>query len=76
MSGYDSNPEKVRFFSVPKNELSKWLCTIPRKNFILKAGDRVCSKHFVSEDILWKSEILAADGVTILGVSIIPNNIS
>lgn len=68
-SGYKSNSEKVHFFIVPKDENIRklWQDAIRRKNFIVRAGQSLCEKHFVAQDILWKRELTGPDG-QVLGV--------
>ncbi|XP_033217317.1 uncharacterized protein LOC117173053 [Belonocnema kinseyi] len=64
-SGYDPNKEKTHHFSVPYKEtdlLLQWERAIPRKDYVLKAGMVVCHKHFLSEDIVWRREVLDPDG--------------
>lgn len=69
-SGYQSNPEKVHFFSVPKDEnlLKLWQKAILRKDFIVKSSQSVCEKHFHNEDIFYEKILKTPDG-TILGRS-------
>ncbi|XP_018375241.1 PREDICTED: uncharacterized protein LOC108769007 [Trachymyrmex cornetzi] len=69
-SGYKSNPEKVHFFTVPKDEnmITLWQNAIRRKDFVIRAGQFLCEKHFLPEDILWKRELTSPDG-QVLGVS-------
>ncbi|XP_018366319.1 PREDICTED: uncharacterized protein LOC108763310 [Trachymyrmex cornetzi] len=69
-SGYKSNPEKIHFFTVPKDEnmITLWQNAIRRKDFVIRAGQFLCEKHFLPEDILWKRELTSPDG-QVLGVS-------
>ncbi|XP_039306121.1 uncharacterized protein LOC120357987 [Solenopsis invicta] len=69
-SGYDSNKEKVHFFYVPKDEnmIKLWQSALKRKDFIVKAKQPVCEKHFLHTDILWNRTICDDKG-HILGVS-------
>lgn len=68
-SGYDSNKEKVHFFYVPKDEnmIKLWQSALKRKDFIVKAKQPVCEKHFLHTDILWNRTICDDKG-HILGV--------
>ncbi|KYN17334.1 hypothetical protein ALC57_10377 [Trachymyrmex cornetzi] len=68
-SGYKSNPEKIHFFTVPKDEnmITLWQNAIRRKDFVIRAGQFLCEKHFLPEDILWKRELTSPDG-QVLGV--------
>ncbi|XP_011691554.1 PREDICTED: uncharacterized protein LOC105452281 [Wasmannia auropunctata] len=67
-SGYKSNPEKIHFFMVPKdkNIFTLWQNATRRKD--IRAGQFVCEKHFLAEDILWKREIKDSNG-HVLGIS-------
>ncbi|XP_071579404.1 uncharacterized protein [Temnothorax nylanderi] len=69
-SGYDSNKEKVHFFYVPndKETIKLWQAALRRKDFIVKAKQPVCEKHFLKSDILWHRTIYDKNR-HILGVS-------
>ncbi|XP_043274872.1 uncharacterized protein [Venturia canescens] len=69
-SGYVSNPEKVHFFTVPKNADSakQWKIAVRRPDDFVKSRSAVCEKHFRKSEILWKRELLGPDG-QVLGVS-------
>ena len=62
--GYDSNKEKVHKFSVPKcpEKLKKWQRAIKRDDIVLKAGQVVCQRHFLPEDIVWGWDAKDANG--------------
>lgn len=59
-SGYDSNPEKVHFFRVPKNndKAKEWQEASRRKDIILNSSHCFCEKHFAEHDIVKKKNIL------------------
>lgn len=53
--GNYTNTEKVHVFSFPRNEAlrEKWIRAIPRANFTPTPFTKVCSKHFLKQEILW-----------------------
>lgn len=51
-SGYDSCPDKVSLFSVPKDKVNEWQAIIPRSDRKLRTRDCVCEKHFLEEFII------------------------
>lgn len=65
-SGYKTNPEKVHFFYVPKDENLRQLWKIALKRRDLKSNLAVCEKHFLQTDILWQRDICDRQG-NILG---------
>nr|XP_012228100.1 PREDICTED: uncharacterized protein LOC105675478 isoform X2 [Linepithema humile] len=68
-SGYRSNPEKKRFFSVPKNESvrQQWLAAVRRKDMQLTQKHYVCENHFYPSSIIWQKILKDADG-NVIGV--------
>lgn len=70
-SGYESCPDKVHCFTVPKdNKLRKqWQIAIWRDDIKLKGGEVVCQKHFHPEDILRERLLYGPDGITVMGKS-------
>ncbi|XP_066958187.1 uncharacterized protein [Macrobrachium rosenbergii] len=52
---YETGP-KVNIFSFPKNEelAAKWIRAIKRESYTPTKYSKVCSLHFVPEDIIWE----------------------
>ena len=67
----DPEYEKINFFSIPEDLSIKalWEKALIRKNFTLKGGQFVCSKHFLKEDIVHKKILKASDCSTLRNVS-------
>lgn len=63
-SGYKSNPEKVHFFHVPKNndKAKEWQKASGRKDIILNASHCFCEKHFAEDDIVRKKTFYNNNG--------------
>ncbi|XP_068993676.1 uncharacterized protein [Neodiprion pinetum] len=63
-SGYSSNPEKVHFFTIPRDPTSEklWKDAVHRANSSVKAGRAVCEKHFLKDEILWQRQLLGPSG--------------
>lgn len=70
-SGYDSNPEKLHFFCVPKDSemVTQWHTALRRKNFVVKTRQAVCEKHFIRGDIIWFKEFKDLEGNVVARVS-------
>ena len=72
-SGYSStraNSEKIHFFKVPKDLVAEYQKALKRKNFIVTAGQFVCEKHFLKEEVIWKREVKNPAGNVIASVCI------
>ncbi|KYM95558.1 hypothetical protein ALC62_13798, partial [Cyphomyrmex costatus] len=68
-SGYKSNPEKVHFFRVPKDDVfrEKWQNAMLRKTAIT-CKHSVCEKHFKNSDIETK-KLLYDSNEIVIGIS-------
>ena len=60
--------ERISFFTVPEDPaiIALWQQSLNRKDFTVKAGQFVCCKHFLKDNILHEKILIGPDG-TILG---------
>uniref|UniRef100_A0A0C9R0H3 Thap2 protein n=1 Tax=Fopius arisanus TaxID=64838 RepID=A0A0C9R0H3_9HYME len=71
-AGYRTNPERVSFFSIPKDKSlrDQWARAIRRDKGDLKSHHRVCSKHFRACDIILHKKFMKPDGEIIAETSL------
>lgn len=63
-SGYKSNPEKIHYFRVPKNndKAKEWQKASRRNDIALNSSHCFCENHFAKNDIVWKKILRNKDG--------------